>query len=316
MADLSEMSVVLALRDWQWRRAKLVGAEPKPAVGLSGNAEKKVGDNLTDINDRLFIFEVKAKRSNINDEWTRPQVKHALSRLETLGTSFVVRNQEEMSVDDALRFHQSLQCHHFAFWAPDFKRRPKNFETGRPVPGALYLTPYFLGVMHRFNSNCWKLIRSDFKRAYGLGHSFPSLTTDPPDSIRYVYDTESKLDEVGDQKTKLISRFETPHTWSELGLPLKEFSEYIGYLCGDEKQQETINVVIMDRNGKFFAHITSTNDLRSIFEPKDPDPEWSNSLEGKASMEQSQLDLTILETAESKKNELNHKHVHKGFTPN
>ncbi|MFL7984711.1 hypothetical protein [Xanthomonas vasicola] len=309
------MSVVLALRDWQWRRAKSLGTIPAPAIGLSGNAEKKVGDNLTDINDRLFIFEVKAKRSNINDEWNRSPVKHALSRLETLGTSFVVRNQEQMSADDTLRFHQSLQCHHFAFWAPDFKRRRKNFSPEQPTPGALYLSPYFFGAMHRCNSNCWKLIRSNFHRAYGLGHSFASLPDDPPGTIRYSYDIESQLEEVGDQKTKLIRRIETPHAWSELGLPLEEFRQYISHLCGNEMEQEEINVVIMDRNGKFFAHLTSTNDLRSIFEPQDPDPEWSSSIEIKASVEDHYLDLRSLELAESKKDQPNNKSTFKRSTP-
>lgn len=303
MADLSEMSVVLALRDWQWRRAICLGVQPEPVVGLSGNAEKKVGDGLTGINDRLFLFEIKAKRANINDEWNRSPIKRALSKLESLGTSFVIRDVENMLDEEETHFHQSLQCHHFAFWAPDFKRRPKNSAPDQPMPGTLYISPYFLGVMAKCSNNIWKLIRSKFNKSYGLGHCFDRLPSDPPNSVRYIYDTESRLDEVGDQKTKLIRRTEALHSWSELGLPLEDFRKYVGYLCGKQDEQEAINVVIMDRDGKFFAHITSTNDLRSIFEPKDPDPEWDLSTEVQAKIAPAQLDRSKMGIAENEEPE-------------
>ncbi|WP_010365218.1 hypothetical protein, partial [Xanthomonas vasicola] len=93
------------------------------------------------------------------------------------------------------------------------------------------------------------------------------------------------------------------------------FRQYISHLCGNEMEQEEINVVIMDRNGKFFAHLTSTNDLRSIFEPQDPDPEWSSSIEIKASVEDHYLDLRSLELAESKKDQPNNKSTFKRSTP-
>lgn len=59
MANLSELSVAIALRDWQWKNKIIDANQMELFVPLTGKPDQLMGDLLVEPNDRLLLLEVK-----------------------------------------------------------------------------------------------------------------------------------------------------------------------------------------------------------------------------------------------------------------
>lgn len=262
MASLSESSVVIALRDWQWRNALRAREYPKPCVGLSGNAEYKLGDTMIQVGERLFLFEIKSKHTNIRDEWCKEKTKLAYQKITELAGDFVARSTSPLSNADYLQLHQSLQCHHFVYWSPTARRNRKVVCAS----GDLYFTPYFLGIKDRCKKAIWRLIRQCWNEEFKLVLSHGRAPGDVANSIRYEAFAALPMDTIESHEACLVYTTEAGDThWDRLGLPLPQFQSYVNQLCGGLDEDEDIEVVVMSSTGSYFAYLTKTSDLVAIF---------------------------------------------------
>ncbi|MCD9126021.1 hypothetical protein [Luteimonas fraxinea] len=155
MADLSELSVVISLRDWQWLNIFSRNGAVETFVPLTGKSDQLMGDILIEPNDRLLLIEAKSKRGKVSDECQRKivnrtnngvtsqvqKVKNAFlkARAELLQNSPQAPGADSPGLRDYCR--KSLAGHHFLYWYPT---RPEASDGS--VEGALALEPYLLAV--------------------------------------------------------------------------------------------------------------------------------------------------------------------------
>lgn len=255
MANISESSVVIAIRDWQWTQALRrqqpgdPSAMPARYVGLSKHAEYKLGDYINEQDDRLLLIEVKATRDKINDEWNAP-VKSAFSALSRWLTT--------VSDNNLRLLKESAQCHHFVF----YEDTPENTT---PPDANLLLMPYLTGMVTRSTFIKRRLKRANRQLGLGLGTIVDSDPLDPPGSIRYRSRAAVWLDSIPDFQTRLIDSTTGNHYWDYLGLPLDVFQDYVNEVCATPSP---LSAIVMSTSGSFFAYFTHTNDLKAILGPK------------------------------------------------
>lgn len=263
MANVSESSVVVAIRDWQWtqaiKRKPPSGSVPMPVryVGLSKDAEYKLGDYITEQDDRLLLIEVKATRDKINNEWSKP-TKNAFNQIYEWFRNSSPTDSGQTSLDNLRRLRQSAQCHHFVF----YEATPAGTQ---PPDANLMLMPYLLGLKTRCNTMPWKMMSRMRAIEFELGTVAVSQRGDPAGSIRYHVREAIWLDSLPGLRTRIIDSTAGTARWDYLGLPLDEFQDYVEAVCG---ASEPLSVVVMSQSGSFSAYFTSTDDLRSILGPR------------------------------------------------
>lgn len=273
MAQLAEASVVIALRDWQWMHRTARDQFPDRYLALAGNAEKKLGDAAVRHDERLFLFELKSTEKCFKDEWRKvvlddgsTQPRKSAHRWSTdLARRLLA--QTTAAATDKLLLVWSLQAHHFVYWSP-------MLFSGIPASGHLELQPYVLGTSRKCKDVTWQLFARRWNAAFELATVRPSLDTDPPKSIRYELEVAVPLDAIHSHRARLmelISAASQIRAWRYLGLPLREFQSYVDALCSGLNRAEPINAVVLSDGGSFFAHLTSTDQLKTIFDPPAPD---------------------------------------------
>lgn len=263
MANISESSVVVAIRDWQWtqaiRRKPPNGPVPMPVryVGLSKHAEYKLGDYITEQDERLLLIEVKATIDKINDEW-KPPVKNAFTAIGSWLSKSSPSDQSPESVENLRLLRESVQCHHFVFY--------EETPPGTTSPDAnLMLMPYLTGMATRSTLIKGKLVRAKRQTGLGLGIVTPTAPNDPPESIRYRPRATIWLDNLPDFRTRLIDSTSGEAYWDYLGLPLDAFQDYVNAVCA---KPEPLSAIVMSLSGSFLAHFKHTNDLKAILGQK------------------------------------------------
>lgn len=262
MTNVSESSVVVAIRDWQWtqtiKRKPPDGPVPMPVryVGLSKYAEYKLGDYITEQDDRLLLIEVKATRDKINDEWSKP-TKNSFNRIYDWLCNSSPTNSDKTSIDNLRRIRQSAQCHHFVFYEAE--------PAGTQPPDAnLMLMPYLLGVKSRCRTMPWKLMTRKRAINFELGTVSLSQHGDPLSSIRYRARESIWLDSLPGLRTRIIDSTSGTAHWDYLGLPLDDFQEYVNAVC---VTSEPLSAIVMSQSGGFSAYFASTDELRSFVGP-------------------------------------------------
>jgi hypothetical protein len=275
-ARLWEDTIVLALRDVQWRAAwsKSVthGAGqpkmcyPKGIVKLDGSAESHLGDMAFKADDqRFFLIEVKSQMRQVKDEWWHGAFKPKVL-YKTLGSVVnAVKFQASSSETENLILELSLRGHMIAFWNP-------GSQSGNVRPGHIELLPYLQAVVDS--------VDEDTISAEGLIKELPMpcvhsyLMDDPPD-IRYsldVLDLHGDDFQIGhlDPATGNTSR----KNIGPMGLSRDEFQTYVSYLTkvrtetGSEEPGEPINAVVQTADDGFFQVVTTTAELADVLDPE------------------------------------------------
>lgn len=280
MARLAEMSVAIALRDWQWIHRNAHDQFPDRYLALAGNAEKKLGDALIQHDERIFIFELKSTDRSIADEWRlvtdkndNTQEKKSAHRWAKKLIGRLTGSPSAKLESDPILI-RSLQAHHFLYWSP-------RITPGLSASGHLILEPYLFGTMRRNKELSWHLFSNRCERILTLASQLPSQLGDHPSSIRYRAEKVLPLDILDGRFGRLIEKNDLRSgvsSWRYLGLPFEEFQNYVNDLCGGSDENEPINVIVLSDQGSFFAHITSTDQLRTIFDPPSQDTRVQNEL--------------------------------------
>lgn len=267
MARLAEASVVIALRDWQWMHRRAHDQFPDRYLALSGNAEKKMGDAAIRHDERLFLFELKSTDTCIEDEWkiqtladgTTRERKSAHRWATALADRLISDQPDELSNK---LFIQSLQAHHFVYWSP-------YLLPNVPTHGHLVFQPYFFGTFKKRNDMTWVRVKRRMSGTFDLATVRPPQVGDASGAIRYAVEKVLPLDAIHRRSGRLMELTDpssSTRAWRYLGLPFADFQHYVNELCGGLKQAEPINVVLLSDGGSFFAHLTSTDQLKTVFD--------------------------------------------------
>lgn len=120
MAKLWEDSVVTVIRDEKWLHALRHGAPkygdfPLPQMNMSGRAERQLGDLLDVTQDQFFLFEVKAEREDIEDEWHTKNVKDGHKKKAFLSLHDCIYGKSPPTYATDL-IDLSLRGHFLAYW--------------------------------------------------------------------------------------------------------------------------------------------------------------------------------------------------------
>lgn len=251
-----EQSVVIALRDSQWllRPTHVSPMYPDSYLALDGNAEAKLGDAIFLNDERLFIFEVKATKDQISDEWTRRDSKGELNpknAYKILRNHLLKKGVRGQFVD------VSLRGHFFCYWSEQ--------ELGGTVLGSLTMEPYLAAISCRelAKVESTKQVASDLKEEYLLGVPLSRPGDHPTDFTRL--DTVSALHLTSNFAQHIRRKQRDEYEWLNLGLDINEFKDYVKFLCGNG--DELARVVVMSARGTFFKYAESLSQLNSVFDP-------------------------------------------------
>ncbi|MEA0806201.1 hypothetical protein VDQ87_06680 [Xanthomonas campestris pv. campestris] len=268
MTRLWEDTVVTALRDAQWLRCAR-GRSPATAfppgfVKLDGNAESAVGDVVYASGERYFVFEVKARRSDIRDEWigrddggpklAYRSLAHFWNRLEDLSST-------DKKVDPAERFgllrffELSLAGHHFAYW-DDWED-----DDGKLV-GEIVVEPYVAACSalfeRRHRKPSWKYLRPWPGNYFGFTWN---------EGANRLTSEVVSLDDALDSEVNICFSEDGCSPGRKVGLTLKELQFYVNNLIGEDEEEEGIFAVVMSDTGSFYRIAGSTRQLAMIMKP-------------------------------------------------
>lgn len=269
MNQLWEDTIVTALRDAQWLRCGRripKSAFPSGFVKLDGNAESALGDVVYSSEERYFIFEVKALRSDIVSEWDRSDAKspkmvyqclaNYWSRLEDL-SSIIDKNEEEQRVYSKILwfFKMSLAGHHFIYW--DAWKDGHGQECGEIV-----VESYVAACVDLFDEKKTTSPRQYLKPWPASYFGF----TWGGESNRLTSEVVS-LDEALDSDVKICFSQDGGLSGRRVGLTIKELQTYVNTLVGNGEEQEGIFAVVMSDTGSFYRVVGSTKHLAKIMVP-------------------------------------------------
>jgi len=252
MAELWEVSVVLALRDQQWlmRDASI----PMPSVNLSGNAESRLGDCLLTAKDRFFLIEVKPTAEKFKSEWAVDKTAGE-ERFKKRAFASVIKLAEELGrrptptskgVEPVLR---SLLGHHFVFWDEE--------------EGALAIQPYLStslsGYSDAMNIAAPLFIKRGHQRSKELFSLSLSDHSSLADSNIFTICNSGFFSEIYSQRLGIAIKAKHPNggAWLTLGLLPEDFKEYLQTLC---TPMEEINAIILSDQG-FIHALRDTQDI-------------------------------------------------------
>lgn len=254
MAEIWEVSAVVALRDLQWVFAP-ARRLPEPAINLAGNAESRLGDAALLLGGRFFIFEIKSQSSKFNSEWKKKKradgligPKHAYSSVMAMAKSL---SEEYQSADAWSEVIASLRCHHFVYW-----------HVGVPLGMhmKLALQPYLAAVLQGSSSQA------------ALSGLSVKLQQDAPLAGRYENSVVRRLSAAtvscvygGCLGIACRNESET-YDWYPLGLEMKAFQEYVGALMKSApRTEEPLNAVAISTEG-WQRPLRTTKDLAQLLQ--------------------------------------------------
>lgn len=251
MAELWEISVVLAIRDLQWLMRK--NSIPMPTVNLSGNAESRLGDCLITAEDRFFIIEVKPTSKNFKSEWAVEEItgkkrfkKRAFASAYEMASKLDGDKNLTTASGNVLR---SLLGHHFVFW--------------NETDGTLAIQPYLSATLKGYANS--KEIEDSLlatKRNRRVNNLFSfSLSDHAPidDFVTYTECDFGFLSAIYSQRLGIAIKSNKPgnRAWIPIGLRAPDFNDYLQILC---QKAEEINAIILSDKG--FIHTPrNTNDI-------------------------------------------------------
>lgn len=274
MAELWEVSAVIAMRDLQWIFAPS-SYLPSAGINLAGNAESRLGDLAAAIGDRFFLFEIKPQSSKFSSEWKEKdrgggvkRPKHAYASILEMAKAWNGAPTATSAQDQVI---SSLRCHHFAYW---------EVGSAGALNEQLCLQPYLRAVLngslHKHGlSNVIKALRGDLSLAYAPN----GVLSDGSVAFRRC---QAATVGAAHQKHLGIVANQTlpsPHLWYPLGLDVSEFNTYVKtLLAASPAKSEPINTMAISTGG-WQRIMRSTDDLAellheltvvSLFDPGEP----------------------------------------------
>ncbi|MDH5824193.1 hypothetical protein QFW77_14525 [Luteimonas sp. RD2P54] len=263
-ARLWEASIVIALRDMQWK-LRLPAAFPEPYLPISGGLERSGADAALRIKGRLFFFEIKADRFKIKEEWNKKRgSRKSKLAFRSARKAMLLYGTAKMPPHLPRTLHQSLRCHHFIYWSPTTQ--------GRPRRGNITVDPYLLATIREKLGNLRRTQAASnaIVNAYQLGLVADGQFAGDLSTANVFFAPMTELTLVGEQRAALVRTAPGGEMfWSHLGLELDEFKQYLQALFASQgKVSERINAVVMSAEGEFFQHITDTSQLENIFFPR------------------------------------------------
>lgn len=268
MARIAESSVVVALRDFQWKIAESENRNPDLFLSLSGNTDKKLGDVKFGLGETFLLIEAKSTSATIKQEWDRGKKRgrkhaHLKTRLIIEGISTKNENYEKL-------LDQSLSAHHFFYHI---------YDSGKHFIAA---EPYILGTSrrggyaeHPLNAEPGINPRTETERKRlikGLENVSEFEIVENATQLRVEYTTMQNI--YGDAiKISRKSQLGWPLS---MGLPLSEFQEYVDYLC--DGTDEDIESLITTRSGLLLLFSGKTSQLHQLVR-RFKSHEMTNSLE-------------------------------------
>ncbi|MCE4308368.1 hypothetical protein LYZ89_17895 [Xanthomonas hortorum pv. vitians] len=271
MTKLWEDTIVTALRDAQWLRCpsgKIPRSTFPPGfVKLDGSAESALGDVIYATNERYYIFEVKARRSGIKDEWKDsrgPKVAYKSlaehwSKLEEL-SSVEDKNEKQLDLQHSLLnfFRLSLAGHHFVYW-DDW------VDGDGREGGEIVVESYVAACAGLFDEkkdvSPWQYLKPWPKNYFGF--------TWGEGADRLVSEVVS-LNEALDCEVKICFSEDGGSRDRRMGLNIKELQAYVNSLVGEDEEEEGIFAVVMSNTGSFYRVVGSTRYLSDIMRPGAP----------------------------------------------
>ncbi|MCE4297228.1 hypothetical protein [Xanthomonas hortorum] len=304
-ARLWEESVVIGLRDMQWRlqlqnllsredlfkstqarfqnqgnvigNVALRGVIPPGFVTLDGNAESSTADvALSSTEGFCFLVEVKPSRERIRDEWKlqrkrkrkRKESVHSKAAFRTLKSLVEVFESDPADEEQARMLRRSLRIHQVAYW--EGKARDKQCE------GIIKVEPYI--------NACIQMRRID---ELNSDRCIPTL-----EHLSYQFAVGKNRDNQCLQANEMlgtarniqfeITSNETSQTIpAAYGADYEDFQQYVDWLCKkcseDGGVDQPINCIVMTSDG-FLQAISSLRELSDLLKlDLSPKPELKNS---------------------------------------
>lgn len=261
MAELWEVSAVIAMRDLQWIFAPS-GHLPSAGINLAGNAEARLGDLAAAIGDRFFLFEIKPQSSKFPSEWKEKdrgggikRPKHAYAAVLDMAKIWNVDLTSSLALG---RVITSLRCHHFAYW---------EVGSSGALNEQLCLQPYLRAVLngslHKHGlSDVIKTLRVDLSLAYAP----KGVLSDG--SVAFHRCLAATVGAAHQKHLGIVVNQTAPgpHVWYPLGLDLFEFNAYVGTLmAGSPTKSEPINTMAISSGG-WQRIMRSTDDLAELLQ--------------------------------------------------
>jgi hypothetical protein len=268
---LWEDTVVIAIRDLQWRRSirnneafgGLAPTIPPGFVKLDGKTESRLGDLALKEDVRYFLIEVKAERAAIRDEWHTNSAsgeKLVLQRLRTIvdeANNASLAPQQSASTEHSKLIELSLRGHHFAFW--EGQALPTDPSQ---IRGAIGVTPYLIGAAaeRSLADGLAGLGLDRLPDAYVFRSTNPLAKTTkegPAAGLQAFFSEKTELARLKGASAAEVFR---------LGLDKDEFKTYVDFLCADAGQYgEPVHAIILSTAG-FFRVISDTNHLADFLD--------------------------------------------------
>jgi hypothetical protein len=230
--------------------------------------------------DRFFLIEVKAERSDIDAEWQTKSVEDSHKKKALLALYECLQPSSAPAYADEL-IDLSLRGHLLAYWSEehllrgDLKTTQEHLKLGPPhemsvtdrsaLLDSVVVTPYLVGCLARcpagqsngeikkYQSRYWPALKIHGRGKCEAREHIP---------LSILYDGIGRLLRLERYENELMIFGE-----SLLGLDLWSMTNYINMLCSRfGASSEELHAVVMSRSGKFFRVISSTEELRSITE--------------------------------------------------
>ncbi|EJP77047.1 TPA: hypothetical protein ACOEOC_000221 [Stenotrophomonas maltophilia] len=304
-ARLWEESVVVGLRDMQWRlqlhdilsredllnsiRARfqgqggviddvaLRGVIPPGFVTLDGNAESSTADvALSSMKGFCFLVEVKPTRQGIRDEWKLKEKRKRKSRasvhskaafrtLKRLVEDFEANPSDK---ERAKMLRRSLRIHQVAYWEGE--------DRGKLRDGMIKVEPYINACisMRRVDELTSDRCISSLKHLYYQFKGDTRGTQRLPAKEMLSTSTRIQFDI---QSNGYIESIESAY-----GAEYEEFQQYVDWLCKscseDGEVDQPINCLVMTDDG-FLQAVSSLRELATLLNIDlscKPEPEYSD----------------------------------------
>ncbi|MBV6887867.1 hypothetical protein KWH47_09960 [Xanthomonas campestris pv. spermacoces] len=273
-AKLWEDTVVTALRDAQWMNCKgyaLPQTFPAGFVKLDGNAESALGDLLYSSGERYYLIEVKSERNKIFSEWTDSDgnykeklvyssLKERWDDLESAASTGKGAQKKDFNF-----FIKSVSCHHIAYW--NSWPCEKSSASSRLSTGEVVLEPYMAACLDLFNpagfrrnQGIRKWNKNDFRIGREINGTLLGARAIPVSKIFHENSRVFAVKKAGDKFQATAQ--------GRLGLPFNEFQNYINAIV-DRAGSEALDLhaIVLSSTGTTFKVVSTTEDLKSIFNP-------------------------------------------------
>ncbi|SOT96909.1 hypothetical protein [Xanthomonas arboricola] len=268
MADLWEVSVVLALRDLQWIMLGANDEYPPPAVNLSGNAESIFGDSLLNADEKFFLLEVKSTSAKSISEWAltgegeeRRHTKRAFVAVKELAKKFGQTSPTPNQRSDVLA---SLLCHQLAFWEESIHAlciQPYLTSTLSGYVNAIIKAKHDKKTMLEESDRLLNIVIERIGKVFNFsfsGKEHPTNTITCSEcssgSASSIYTSQLGISVKSDDIKGGIA-------WIPLGLPAINFNEYLQSISKTSNPDgEEINAIILSDKG-FIRVVRNTKEI-------------------------------------------------------